>query len=148
MVERFVFGHCNTLFLSSGKGHHWCSSQEDLDTFGSSKYKYYVPHLLHELFPKSEGHRFYILKTPRRLCVPERSPNVLFSQTPGIGPCRALPLEQLTKCASCRNCSKGMELRLVLEMLDVPNFTLFPLPHEVCCHTAEALLLPCVCYNL
>ena len=31
---------------------------------------------------------------------------------PGIEPCRAIPLEQLTKCASFRNCSKGMELRL------------------------------------
>ena len=45
--------------MGSVKGHHWCSSQEDPNTLGSSKYKYYVPHLLNELFPKiiadSEG---------------------------------------------------------------------------------------------
>ena len=29
--------------------------------------------------------------------LPERNPNVIFSQNPGTGPCRAIPLEQLTK---------------------------------------------------
>ena len=48
-------GHCNSLYVGSGKGHHWCSSQEDPDTLGSPKYKYYVPHLLNEVFPKIIG---------------------------------------------------------------------------------------------
>ena len=37
---------------------------------------------------------------------------------PGIETCRAIPLEQLTKCASFRNCSKGMELRLGLSVFE------------------------------
>ena len=41
-----------------------------------------------------------------------RSPNVIFSQNPRIRPCRVIPLEQLTKGAYGRKCSKGMELRL------------------------------------
>ena len=44
-------GHCNSLYLGSEKGQHWCSSQEDPDTLGSSKYKYYVLHLSKESFP-------------------------------------------------------------------------------------------------
>ena len=35
-------GHCNTLYVGSVKAHHWCSSQEDPNTLGSSKYKHYV----------------------------------------------------------------------------------------------------------
>ena len=46
-------GHCNSLYLGSGKIRNWCSSQEDPDTLESSKYKYYVPHLSKELFPKT-----------------------------------------------------------------------------------------------
>ena len=61
---------------------------------------------------KSEGHRTYILKIPRYIDLPEKGPNVIFSQTPLVGPCRAIPLEQLTKEASGRNCSMGMELRV------------------------------------
>ena len=47
-------GHCNSLYVGSGKGHHWCSFQEDPDTLGSSKYKYYVLQLLNEQFPKTK----------------------------------------------------------------------------------------------
>ena len=39
--------------MGSVKGHHRCSSQEDPDTLGSSKYKYYVLYLSNELFPKN-----------------------------------------------------------------------------------------------
>ena len=39
--------------MGSVKGHHRCSSQEDPNTLGSSKYKYYVLHLSNELFPKN-----------------------------------------------------------------------------------------------
>ena len=46
-------GHCNTLYVGSVKGHHRCSSQEDPNTLGSSKYKYYVLHLSNELFPRN-----------------------------------------------------------------------------------------------
>ena len=55
MVGAFVppVGHCNSLYLGSGKRQHWCSSQEDPDTLGSSKYKYYVLHLSKEPFPKN-----------------------------------------------------------------------------------------------
>ena len=48
-------GHYNGVYVGSGKGHHWRFSQEDPDTLGSSKYKYYVPHLLNEPFPKIIG---------------------------------------------------------------------------------------------
>ena len=44
-------GHCKSLYLGSGKRQHWCSSQEDPDTLGPSKYKYYVLHLSKESFP-------------------------------------------------------------------------------------------------
>ena len=37
------------------KGIIGCSSREDPDTLGSSKYKYYVPHHLNKLFPKIVG---------------------------------------------------------------------------------------------
>ena len=46
-------GHCTTLYVGSVKGHHWCSSQEDPNTLGSSKYKFYVLHLSNELFPRN-----------------------------------------------------------------------------------------------
>ena len=46
-------GHCNSLYLGSGKRQHWGSSQEDPDTLESSKYKYYVLHLSKELFHKT-----------------------------------------------------------------------------------------------
>ena len=46
-------GHCNTLYVGSVKGHYWCSSQEDPDTLGVSKYKFYVLHLSNESFPKN-----------------------------------------------------------------------------------------------
>ena len=39
--------------MGSVKGHHRCSSQEDPDTLGSSKYKYYVLYLSNELFPRN-----------------------------------------------------------------------------------------------
>ena len=39
--------------MGSGKRHRWCSSQEDPDTLGSSKYKYYVLQPSKELFPKN-----------------------------------------------------------------------------------------------
>ena len=52
-------GHCNTLYVGSGKGHHWCSSREDPDTLGSSKYKYYVTHLLNVLFSKIVDHSHF-----------------------------------------------------------------------------------------
>ena len=48
-------GHCNSLYVGSGTGHHWCSSQEDSDTLGFSKYKCYFSHLLNKLFPKIIG---------------------------------------------------------------------------------------------
>jgi len=48
-------GHCNTLYVGSVKGHHRCSSQEDPNTLGSSKYKYYVLHLSNEPFPRNVG---------------------------------------------------------------------------------------------
>merc|ERR1711954_429946 len=57
-------GHCNSLYLSSGKRQHWCSSQEDPDTLGSSKYKYYVLHLLKEPFPKKVSD-LEVVKTAR-----------------------------------------------------------------------------------
>ena len=50
--------------------------------------------------------------------LPMRSPNVIFSQNPRIGPCRAIPLEQLTNGICDRKCSKGMELRLGHPMLN------------------------------
>ena len=60
MVERFVFGdlvppvgHCKSLYLGSGKRQDWCYSQEDPDTLGPSKYKYYVLHLSKESFPEN-----------------------------------------------------------------------------------------------
>ena len=58
---------------------------------------------------KGEGHSIYILKSPSLEDLSQRSTNVIFLQNPGIGPCRAIPLEQLTKGASGRNCSKGMD---------------------------------------
>ena len=48
-----LVGHCNTFQVGSVKARHWCSSQEDPNTLGSSKYKYYVLHLSNELFPKN-----------------------------------------------------------------------------------------------
>ena len=48
---------------------------------------------------KVEGHRIYISKTQRYQYLPERSPNVIFSQNLSKGPCKAIPLEQLTKIA-------------------------------------------------
>ena len=44
--------------------------------------------------------------------LPKRSPNVIFSQNPGKGPCKAIPLDGLNKGARGRKCSKGIELRL------------------------------------
>ena len=38
--------------MGSVKEHNWYSSQEDPNTLGSSKYKYYVLHLSNELFPR------------------------------------------------------------------------------------------------
>ena len=66
---------------------------------------------------KGERPRIYILKTSSYLDLPERSPNVIFSQNPGIGPCTAIPLEQMTKGVSGRNCSKGMKLRLIPDLV-------------------------------
>ena len=43
-----------------------------------------------------------------------RSLNVIFSQNPRIGPCRAIPLEQLTIGICGRKSSKGKELRLIM----------------------------------
>ena len=48
---------------------------------------------------KGEGHSIYILKSPSLEDLSQRSTNVIFLQNPGIGPCRAIPLEQLTKIA-------------------------------------------------
>ena len=45
-------GHCSSLYLGSGKRHHWFSSHENTDTMGSSKYKCYVRHLSNEPFPE------------------------------------------------------------------------------------------------
>ena len=56
---------------------------------------------------KGEGHSIYILKTPSLEDLSQRSTNVVFLQNPGLGPCRAIPLEQLTKGAYGRKCSKG-----------------------------------------
>ena len=39
--------------MGSEKGHYWCSSQEDPDTLGVSKYRFYVLHLSNESFPKN-----------------------------------------------------------------------------------------------
>ena len=41
----------------------------------------------------------------RYVDLPERSPNVIFSQNPAIRPCRAIPLEPLTKVAR-ESCTK------------------------------------------
>ena len=46
-------GHCNSLYLGSGKRQNWWFSQEDLDTLGPSKYRYYVFHLSNEPFLKN-----------------------------------------------------------------------------------------------
>ena len=48
---------------------------------------------------KGEGRSIYILKSPSLEDLSQRSTNVIFLQNPGIGPCRAIPLEQLTKTA-------------------------------------------------
>ena len=39
------------LYLGSGKRQHWCSSEEDPDALGASKYNYYALHLSKEPFP-------------------------------------------------------------------------------------------------
>ena len=41
------------LYLGSVKRWHWCSSEKDPPSLGSSKYKYYVLHLSKEPFPKN-----------------------------------------------------------------------------------------------
>ena len=76
MVERIVFGnlvppvghHRNSLYIGSGKRQHCCSSQENSDTLGPSKYRYYVLHLSKEFFLKNVSnlevakiYRFYLL---------------------------------------------------------------------------------------
>jgi len=38
-------GHCNSLYLGSGKRQHWCYFQEDPDTLGPLKYRYHVLHI-------------------------------------------------------------------------------------------------------
>ena len=48
---------------------------------------------------KGEGHSIYILKTPCLEDLSKMSANVIFLQNPGKGPCRVIPLEQLTKIA-------------------------------------------------
>ena len=57
-------GHCNSLYLGSGKRRHWCFSQEDPDTSGSSKYEYYVLHLSKKQFPKNVSD-LEVVKTAR-----------------------------------------------------------------------------------
>ena len=98
--------YCSYYLLFS---RHW-----NQDTLEEIVHSWHLPnhwHFWEMTHLKGEGHRIYILKTPRYLDLPERNPNVIFSQNPCIGPCRTIPLEQLTKGASGRN-SKGMELRL------------------------------------
>ena len=46
-------GHCKGLYLGSGNRQHWCSSQEDPDILGSSRYKYSVLYLSSKSFPKN-----------------------------------------------------------------------------------------------
>ena len=66
---------------------------------------------------KGEGHGIYILKNPRYFDLPEKGPNEPMNKA--LQSHTATPLEQLTKGASGRNCSKGMELRLGLHMVSL-----------------------------
>ena len=60
-----------------------------------------------------EGHSIYILETPKYQALPERIPNVILSQNPGTGPCRAIPLEQLTKVERERKYNNRKQIKVL-----------------------------------
>ena len=66
-----LVGHCNTFQVGSVKARHWCSSQEDPNTLGSSKYKYYVLHLRNEPFPRNVSDLEVVKNEPFPLLYPD-----------------------------------------------------------------------------
>ena len=92
----------STCFLLFSR--HW-----NQDTSEENSHSWHLPNhwdLWEMAHLEGEGHSIYILKTPRYQDLPERSPNVIFSQNPGTGPCRAIPLEQLTKVEKESKCNR------------------------------------------
>ena len=86
--------YCSCYLLFS---RHW-----NQDTWEKNSQFWQLPnhwHFWEMALLKGEGHSIYILKSPSLEDLSQRSTNLIVLQTPCIGPCRAIPLEQLTKIA-------------------------------------------------